>query len=115
MRECGGLQAPDSSLVHAYGIISNPYKEIDSFHSLYGSQNGKTFAIWADRIRTIEISDDSWVVRFDKWQRREKQLTCVLETALFQANADTPNGLQWKLIHETWLSGYSGAGSNSSA
>lgn len=69
MRECGGFQAPDSSLVHAYGIISNPYKEIDSFHSLYGSQKGKTFAIWADRIRTMEISDDSWVVRFDKWQR----------------------------------------------
>jgi hypothetical protein len=45
----------------------------------------------------------------------EKQLKCVLETALFQANVDTPNGLQWKLIHETWLSGYSGAGSNSSA
>jgi hypothetical protein len=42
-------------------------------------------------------------------------LRCVLETALFQANADTPNGLQWKLIHETWLSGYSGAASNSSA
>ncbi|CAM6007876.1 unnamed protein product [Sphagnum balticum] len=105
--------APDSSLVHAYGIISNPYKEIDSFHSLYGSQKGKTFAIWADRIRTMEISDDSWVVRFDKWQRTG--LTFFFLCLFIQANVDTPNGLQWKLIHETWLSGYSGAGSNSSA
>lgn len=101
--------AESSSRVSASGIIDNPHEEIDTLWTQHGSQKGKNFHIWADRVRSMKISDDSWLVRFDKWERSDAELTCVLTSALLQANVEFPNGLYWRLIHETWLKGFEGS------
>lgn len=101
--------AKESNRVCPWGIIDNPHEEIDILWTQHGSQKGKLFYIWADRVRSIKLSDDSWLVRFDKWERSDVGLTCVLTSALFQANVEFSNGLYWRLIHETWLKGYEGS------
>jgi hypothetical protein len=100
---------PDASLVHAYGIISNAHEEIDNIRNMHGVKKGKTFAIWVDRVRIEALSDHLYLARFDKWERTEHHLTCAITTALLQANAECAHGLEWKLIHETWLAGREGS------
>lgn len=103
------IQDKNSNRICARGIIDNPHEEIESLRNQHGSQKGKNFRIWADRVRSIKLSDDSWLVRFDKWERSDAEWTCVLTSALLQANEEFPNGICWKLIHETWLQGYEGS------
>lgn len=62
-------QDKNSNRICARGIIDNPHEEIESLRNQHGSQKGKNFRIWADRVRSIKLSDDSWLVRFDKWER----------------------------------------------
>ncbi|XP_024394889.1 probable sucrose-phosphatase 2 isoform X2 [Physcomitrium patens] len=61
----------NSNRICARGIIDNPHEEIESLRNQHGSQKGKNFRIWADRVRSIKLSDDSWLVRFDKWERSD--------------------------------------------
>ncbi|CAM6008015.1 unnamed protein product [Sphagnum balticum] len=100
--------AEDSNRVCAWGVLENPHEHINCLRHHHGSQKGKLFHIWADRVRSVRLSDDTWLVRFDKWERSDKALTCALTTSLLHANKDFPNGVYWKFIHETWLSGYEG-------
>lgn len=69
-----GLQEPDASLVHAYGIISNAHEEIDTIRNMHGVKKGKTFAIWVDRVRIEALSDHLYLARFDKWERTGQNL-----------------------------------------
>uniref|UniRef100_A0A7I4EZU5 Sucrose-phosphatase n=1 Tax=Physcomitrium patens TaxID=3218 RepID=A0A7I4EZU5_PHYPA len=72
--------AKDSSRVCAWGTIDSPHKEIENLQAQYGSQRGKVFHMWADRVRSMKLSDDSWLVRFDKWERSgETMSTPVFE------------------------------------
>jgi hypothetical protein len=68
-------QAKESNRVCPWGIIDNPHEEIDILWTQHGSQKGKLFYIWADRVRSIKLSDDSWLVRFDKWERSGESLS----------------------------------------
>lgn len=107
--------APDASYVHAYGIITNPYEEIDTIRELHGVRKDKHFCMWVDRVRVEKLSDTMYLARFDKWEKSGSRFSCALTTALLQAKADTVNGLQWKLIQETWLAGHEGTGPKSVA
>jgi hypothetical protein len=62
-------QAEDSNRVCAWGILENPHEHINCLRHHHGSQKGKLFHIWADRVRSVRLSDDTWLVRFDKWER----------------------------------------------
>lgn len=107
--------APDASYVHAYGIITNPHEEIDTMRELHGVKKNKPFFIWVDRIRIEQLSDTMYLARFDKWEKSSSGLSCAITTALLQTKSDAPNGLLWKLIHETWLTGREGSGAPKSA
>lgn len=100
--------APDASYVHAFGIISNPFEEIDTLRELHGVKKGEHFCMWVDRVRIEKLSDTMYLARFDKWEKAGPRFSCALTTALLQSKADSVNGLQWKLIQETWLAGHEG-------
>jgi hypothetical protein len=65
--EC--TQAPDASYVHAYGIITNPYEEIDTIREVHGVMKDKNFCMWVDRVRVEKLSDTTCLARFDKWEK----------------------------------------------
>ncbi|KAJ7299219.1 hypothetical protein O6H91_Y272500 [Diphasiastrum complanatum] len=98
----------DSIVIHPWGVEESAHRRLEDVRSLYGSQSGKTFAIWVDRIRFTTIGEHSWIANFDAWQRTETELCCRLTTAILQSQVDRPHGLQWLQIHETWLKGYAG-------
>lgn len=62
-------QAHDASYVHAYGIITNPFEEIDTLREKHGVMKNKEFCIWVDRVRIEKLSDTIYLARFDKWER----------------------------------------------
>lgn len=62
-------QEKDTSRVCPWGMIQNPHEEIENLRQQYGAQKGRVFHIWADRVRSVNLSNDSWIVRFDKWER----------------------------------------------
>lgn len=62
-------QAPDASYVHAFGIITNPFEEIDSLRELHGVMKEKHFCMWVDRVRIEKLSDTVYLARFDKWEK----------------------------------------------
>ncbi|KAG0601335.1 hypothetical protein M758_11G102400 [Ceratodon purpureus] len=61
--------APDASYVHAFGIITNPYEEIDTIRELHGVMKEKPFCMWVDRVRVEKMSDTTYLARFDKWEK----------------------------------------------
>lgn len=99
---------PDASYIHAYGITTNTSEEIETLRELHGVKKGKHFCIWVDRVRIEKLSDSLYLARFDKWEKSGPRYTCAVTTALLQSKIDAVNGLQWKLIHETWLIGREG-------
>jgi len=82
---------------------------------LHAVMKDKHFCIWADRVRIEKLSDTVYLARFDKWEKTGPKFSCALTTALLQSKADSVNGLQWKLIHETWLAGHEGSGPKSNS
>ena len=62
-------QAPDASYVHAYGVITNPYEEIDTIREVHGVMKDKHFCMWVDRVRVEKLSDTTCLARFDKWEK----------------------------------------------
>lgn len=65
-------QDPNATYIHAYGVITNPYEEIDTLRELYGVKKDKHFFMWVDRIRVEQLSDTTYLARFDKWERSSK-------------------------------------------
>nr|PNR33960.1 hypothetical protein PHYPA_023776 [Physcomitrium patens] len=63
---------PNATYIHAYGVITNPYEEIDTLRELYGVKKDKHFFMWVDRIRVEQLSDTTYLARFDKWERSSK-------------------------------------------
>jgi len=41
---------------------------IDTLPKLFGEKRGLDFRIWIDRVSFAEVSLDSWLVNFDKWE-----------------------------------------------
>jgi hypothetical protein len=45
------------------------------------------------------------VMMYEEWQRIDDEETGRHSTAVFRERADTPNGIEWLLVHETWIDG----------
>lgn len=45
------------------------------------------------------------VMMYEEWQRIDDEETGRYSTAVFRERADTPNGIEWVLVHETWIDG----------
>ncbi|KAL2631682.1 hypothetical protein R1flu_016368 [Riccia fluitans] len=101
---------PACTIIHPWGVETVARKSIENARRLYGSQKGKKFFIWIDRIRILELTEGTWAVKFDKWVKSEDtgDTTCRLTSALLENKAGTPNGVAWLSIHETWLHEHEG-------
>ena len=60
---------PDACYVHAYGIITNPFTEIETLRELHGVKKNEHFCIWVDRVRIEKMSDTLYLAKFDKWEK----------------------------------------------
>jgi len=98
-----GLKAathPTGLIILPSGVDHNIREYINFFREVYGNKQGKQFRIWADNVLATQISLDTWVVKFDKWELDgEERHGCVVTTILRKDS-------EWFTIvhvHQTWM------------
>ncbi|KAL9242550.1 hypothetical protein vseg_016540 [Gypsophila vaccaria] len=102
------------SVCHPLGVFVHPtgqefslYECIDNMRKCYGDHQGKKHRIWIDRLLPTRISDDAWLVRFDKWELSGEELQCCVVTTLLKSKSpDCLTDLLWEHVHQTWLEDY---------
>ncbi len=70
----------------------------------HGSSKGTSFRIWIQNYRSRPIGNGLLLVTYEEWQDTDGEKRGRISTAVFQPKSDTPNGLEWLHVHETWLS-----------
>jgi hypothetical protein len=49
------------------------------------------------------LSPQLALTTYEEWQEIEGKVTARVSTAVFKQKANTPNGVEWLHVHETWL------------
>lgn len=61
--------------------------------------------LWIENVRVIHSESEFVVATYEEWQGREgRDARGRLSTVVFMRDEETPNGLIWRHVHETWLS-----------
>ncbi|GAU20915.1 hypothetical protein TSUD_24780 [Trifolium subterraneum] len=98
-----GLKAaihPSAIFVHPSGADHNIKEYINIWEKVYGDKQGKQFRTWVDNVLATQISSDTWLVKFDKWELHgEERHGCVISSIL---RKDT-NWFTLMHAHQTWL------------
>ncbi len=95
--------APEFLLISPGGVARDRTATIDLIRAARGSAHGQDFAIWIERFDTRLLTDDLTLVTYEEHQRRNGKATVRLSTALFRRRPESPNGVEWLHVHETWL------------
>lgn len=66
------LQHPSGGFIHPSGEELSLYDSIDKLKKCYGDRQGTKYRVWIDRLLPTRISNDAWLVRFDKWETSGK-------------------------------------------
>ncbi|MEM7034645.1 MAG: hypothetical protein AAF629_34205 [Chloroflexota bacterium] len=63
------------------------------------------FRIWIENIQIQSESSTDATVSYEEWQQIDDKGTQTRRqsSVLFRRRKDTPNGLEWVKVHETWL------------
>lgn len=83
---------------------------VDAIRKRYDNREADAFDI---EIRNVEIRytlDEHALVRYEEWQTSPNETTGRLSTVLFEREPDTPGGVVWLDLHETWLDSPSSGG-----
>lgn len=85
----GGVQIPRAVL-------------LEQLRAAYGSRPGWT--IWIENAAVRYQQNGVIIATYEEWQRHaDGTITGRLSTVVFSEQADTPNGVRWVHVHETWL------------
>ncbi|KNA05063.1 hypothetical protein SOVF_193880 isoform A [Spinacia oleracea] len=105
---------PSGGFIHPSGEELSLYDSIDKLKKCYGDRQGTKYRVWIDRLLPTRISNDAWLVRFDKWETSGEERQCgVVSTLLRSKVADSLSDLLWEHVHQTWLDGYAAKDNNS--
>ncbi|MCZ6836971.1 MAG: hypothetical protein O7G85_14440 [Planctomycetota bacterium] len=93
--------APSFELLSPIGRILKREGILIALRSGHGGQ--PHCQIWIENHRHRMTIGDLTLVTYEEWQQVGEERRGRLSSALLQAREDTPNGLQWLHVHETWL------------
>jgi len=72
--------------------------------SLYAAHNTRhNFRIWIENVQVRYQTGDIALVIYEEWQEVGGETTARQSSALFKSQSNTPNGIAWLHVHETWL------------
>lgn len=69
------FQHPAGVFVHPSGVEQSLHDCINAMRSCYGDKQGRKFQVWVDRVSPVQMSSDTWIVKFDKWELSGKAYT----------------------------------------
>ena len=96
-----GVIASDFALISPGGALLERAALVAWIQNAYGSRAG--FKIWIENFHLRRQLDGAAVVTYEEWQETADGVTARLSTAVFLADAHTPNGVRWLHVHETWM------------
>ncbi|KAK1397231.1 Sucrose-phosphatase [Heracleum sosnowskyi] len=96
----------DGFYVHPSGFEKPLHECVDALRQCYGDKQGKHYRVWVDQVFSTQVSPDTWIVRFKKWEiSGEEQSGCLTTALLSSKDVSVSEGLTWLQVHQTWLSG----------
>lgn len=94
--------APEFVIVSPGGVLTLREPLITQLRAAHGSRPG--WQIWIENAELRFQQGGLTGATYEEWQRHaDGTVTGRLSTVVFRARADTPNGLVWLHVHETWL------------
>ena len=73
-------------------------------HGLFQAHGGHPqMRIWIEQVQVQQRIGPITLATYEEWQEVDQQVTRRISTVLFQSRANTPNGVEWLHVHETWL------------
>ena len=101
---CHQVLAEDMVMISPSGAISNRSQLEEQLKAAYGSHSGKEFIIDIRNIHLI-LAEENWcMLTYEEWQLLDAVSTSRRSTALFRSKEDTPHGVEWVHLQETWMS-----------
>ncbi|KAG1365167.1 hypothetical protein COCNU_12G001670 [Cocos nucifera] len=80
-----GVMHPTGIVVHPSGVEHSLQELINAFGPCYSDKKGKQFRVWVDKVFTLQISSDAWLVKFDKWELADEGRQCCLTSVLLKS------------------------------
>lgn len=75
----------------------------DGYGSLAADDLDPDFRIRIENVNIRFERDDSCLLTYEEWQRQGGEWEGRLSSVLFRWEEETPNGVEWVHLHETWL------------
>ena len=99
------VMATDMHIVSPDGQIQNRDQLIEGLWQAHGCRKGDhpSFRIWIENVRVRSSLNSAILATYEEWQAIKGDQTRRLSTVLFREKEETPNGLEWIHVHETWL------------
>ncbi|KAE8125239.1 hypothetical protein FH972_020072 [Carpinus fangiana] len=96
---------PSASFVHPFGVEQSLCDTINAMRSCYGDKQGKQLRVWVDRVLPVQISSNTWLVKFNKWELCGEDRRCCMTTAILSSKDATSisDGFTWMHVHQTWF------------
>lgn len=105
---------PSGVFIHPSGEELSLHGSIDKLRKCYGDRQGTKYRVWVDRLLPTRISNDAWLVQFEKWESSGEEYQCGVVTTLLRSKvANSLIDLLWEHVHQTWLDGYAAKDNNS--
>jgi hypothetical protein len=76
---------------------------LEALRRAHGDFDPGTFDIEIRNVEVIRTVADHATVRYEEWQETSDGPTSRISTVLFQTDPETPGGLAWVDLHETWM------------
>ena len=95
------VTAQDFTLISPQGSMVDRHGAEAWIWDAHGRRPG--LHIWIERPQIRAHRGDVTVICYEEWQAEGETTSARLSTAVFVAAADTPNGIRWLHVHETWL------------
>ncbi|MBT5875955.1 MAG: DUF4440 domain-containing protein [Candidatus Latescibacteria bacterium] len=59
--------------------------------------------IWIENVRVLVSEGGIVIAEYEEWQEENSETTSRVSTVVFREKEETPNGLSWVRVHETWF------------
>ena len=89
------MVTPDGTTLEREAVLSMVHERVDSYAP-------GEFTIEIRNVTLVAADRDLTVCRYEEWQTTPDGENGRVSTAVFQPKPDTPGGLSWQSVHETW-------------
>ena len=99
------MLADGFALISPRGVMTERrplLRELEAAYGIHGADE-VPFNIEVRNFRHRYTQGTLCLVTYEEWQQLAGAATGRLSSAWFRARSDTPHGVEWLHVHETWL------------